>query len=171
MTSHELFSAMSPALAADVVEFSHTTDRNLYRAALEAVAQARKVRTVFLERQPRSERQSLMISSLCRPALSMAADTLLRNWLLKKQTAVLADFLNALGISHENGVVEELPKTVEDAQLVGAVEQLLGRHPHEVVAVYLHAFNFMNAESWVNLDSILQNEPRLRLPGAAPLMA
>ena len=157
---------MSPTLAGDVIEFSHASDRKLYRAALEAVAQARKVRAVFLERQPRADRQSLLIASLSRPALSIAADTLLRNWLLKKQTAVLADFLNALGIAHQNGVVEELPKTVEDDRLRAAVEQLLARHPQEVVAVYLHAFNFMNAESWANLDGILRTEPRLRLPGA-----
>jgi hypothetical protein len=166
MTSHELFAAMSPALAGDVIEFSHVHDRKLYKAALEAVAQARKVRAVFLERQPRPERQETLISTLIRPALSMASDTLLRNWLLKKHAALLCDFLNALGIAHENGVVEDLPKSVEDATLRGAVEQLLGKHPHEVVAVYLHAFNFMNAESWTNLDGILRSEPRLRLPGA-----
>ena len=165
MTSHELFAAMSPALAGDVIEFSHLHDRKLYKAALEAVAQARKVRAVFLERQPRPERLETLISALSRPALSMASDTLLRNWLLKQHAALLCDFLNALGIAHENGVVEDLPASVEDATLRGAVEQLLGKHPHEVVAVYLHAFNFMNAESWANLDGILRSEPRLRLPG------
>jgi len=107
-----------------------------------------------------------MASSLGRAGLSAAADTLLRNWLLKKQAKVLGDFLDALQIKHENGVVEELPKAVEDAALQQAVSRLLESHPHEVVAVYLHAFNFMNAESWGNLDALLQSEPRLRLPGA-----
>ena len=95
---------MSPALAGDVIEFSHLHDRKLYKAALEAVAQARKVRAVFLERQPRPERLETLISALSRPALSMASDTLLRNWLLKQHAALLCDFLNALGIAHENGV-------------------------------------------------------------------
>ena len=168
MTSYELFASMSPGLAAEVLEFNHANDRKLYRAAFEAVAQARKVRAVFLERQPRPERQAAMISSLSRSGLAMAADTLLRNWLLKKHTPVLADFLNALQIKHENGVVEDLPKSVEDTVLQPAVEQLLARHPHEVVAVYLQSFNFMNAESWANLDLILQTDPRLQLPGPAP---
>jgi hypothetical protein len=166
MTSYELFAVMSPALSGEVLEFNQTQDRNIYRASLEAVAQALKVRTVFLERQARTERHRTMASSLGRAGMAAAADTLLRNWLLKRQTKVLTDFLDALQIKHENGVVEDLPKAVEDAALNQAVQRLLESHPHEVVAVYLHAFNFMNAESWDNLDTLLQADPRLRLPAS-----
>jgi hypothetical protein len=167
MTSSELFAAMSPELAGDVLEFNHTTERNLYRAALEAVAQARKMRAKFLERQPRAERHAMLIGSLSRSGLAVAADSLLRNWLLKKHTLVLQDFLNGLQIKHENGVVEDLPKAVEDDALKAAIEQVLAKHPHEVVAVYLQAFNAMNAESWANLETLLASDPRLQLPGRA----
>ena len=163
MTSHELFAAMPASLAEDILEFSHTNDKKIYRAGLDAVAAARKLRSVFLERQPRQERYAAMTASLGRPALGMVADSLLRNWLLKKHTAILTDFLDALNIKHDKGVVEELPKTVEDAALRTAVETLLAKHPAEAVAVYLHAFNSMNAESWSNLDALLQSEPRLKL--------
>lgn len=167
MTSHELFATMPVALAHEILEFTHANDRNLFRAALDAVAQMRKLRPVFLERQPREERYRAMVSSLSRPALGGAADNLLRNWLLKKQTSVLIDFLDALGLKHEKGVIEELPKTVEDAVLTAAVETLLAKHPAGVVSVYLHSFNVMNAESWTNLDALLQKEPRLKLERAA----
>jgi len=163
MTSHELFAAMPAPLAAEILEFSHTNERKLYRAALDAVAQARKVRPVFLERQLPAERYSAMTASLGRPSMAMAADSLLRNWLLKKHTSLLVDFLDALNIKHEQGVVEELPKSVDDSALKIAVETLLAKHPAEAVAIYLHAFNSMNAESWTNLDTLLQAEPRLKL--------
>lgn len=158
---------MPVSLASDIIEFSHTSDKKLYRAALDAVAQARKVRPVFLERQPPAERNATIAGSLGRPALAIAADTLIRNWLLKKHTTLLVDFLDALNIKHEQGVVEDLPKSVEDAALKTAVETLLAKHPAEAVSVYLHAFNSMNAESWANLDVLLQSEPRLRLTGKA----
>src|SRR5438093_4499086 len=167
MTSHGLFAAMPATLATEILEFNHTNDRKLYRAALDAIAQSRRVRSVFLERQPRTERHTAMISSLSRPALATAADSLLRNWLLKKHTALLVDFLDALAIKHEKGVVEELPKSVDDAALKNAVETLLAKHPPEAVAVYLHAFNFMNAERWTNLENVLQTEPQLKLPREA----
>ena len=154
---------MPAPLAAEILEFSHTNERKLYRAALDAVAQARKVRPVFLERQPPAERYSAMTASLGRPSMAMAADSLLRTWLLKKHTSLLVDFLDALNIKHEQGVVEELPKSVDDSALKIAVETLLAKHSAEAVAIYLHAFNSMNAESWTNLDALLQAEPRLKL--------
>jgi len=163
MTSTELFAAMPASLALDILEFNHANDKQIYRAALDAVAAARKLRSVFLERQPWQERYTMMVASLSRPALGMVADGLVRNWLLKKYTAILTDFLDALGIKHDKGVVEDLPKSVEDSALKTAVETLLTKHPAEPVAVYLHAFNSMNAESWANLETILQSEPRLRL--------
>ena len=166
MTSTELFAAMSPALATDVIEFNHAEEKNVYRAALEAIAQSRKVRPVFLERMPREERLAHLIASLTRPQLGLAADTLLRCWLLRKHTTLLTDFLDTLGIPHEQGAVETLPKTVEDAALKKAVDSLLAKHPREVVAVYLRCFNSMNVENWDNLDRMLAEDARLAL-GAA----
>jgi hypothetical protein len=167
MTSTELFAAMSPALATEIVEYAHNTEKKLYRAALDAVAQSRKVRTVFLERQPRVQCHASVVQSLTRPPLAAAADSLLRHWLLKKHSALLIDFLDALSIKHDKGVVEELPKTVDDVALKTAVDSLLAKHPPEVVSIYLHAFNAMNAENWANLDRLIESEPSLQIKSEA----
>jgi len=82
---------------------------------------------------------------------------------VKKHAAMLADFLNALEIKNENGVLEDLPGTVDDAKLKGGVENLLGKYPHETVAVYLNAFNDMNAAGWANLKALLESDTRLQL--------
>ena len=75
LTSHELFGFMSPALADEILNFVHESDRPTYKSTLNAVAQARHVRPVFLERQPRVQRQAAMISTLSKPALEeMAQD-------------------------------------------------------------------------------------------------
>ncbi len=164
MKSHKIFAAMPPAVASDILEFSFASDKALYRAALEAVAQARKLRTVFLERQPRTERNATILSFLSRPGLEVVSDNLIRAWLLKKHTAVLTDFLDALAIKHDAGVVEgDLPTTVDDAALGSAIDTLLKKHPREVVAIYLHAFNDMNEARWPNLDVRLQDDPRLKI--------
>jgi hypothetical protein len=167
MTAHELFGAVTPALATDILEFAFTTEKPLYRAAIQAVAEARKVRPVYLERQPRLERHPMMITVLSRPALEPVSDNLLRAWLLKKHPGLLKDFLDALKVPHENGVVENLPETVDETALRAAVEQLLTKHPPEFVAVYLHTFNHMNESKWAALEALLQSEPRLKLKPAA----
>ncbi len=162
LTSHELFGFMSPGLADDILNFTHETDKPVYNAALNAIAQVRHVRPVFLERQPRAQRQEAMIATLSRPGLDAVAGGLIRVWLLKKHKPMLVDFLNMLGIKNEEGVVENLPAGMDDAKLKSAVETLLAKYPPETVAVYLNAFNDMNETSWANLKTILESDPRLQ---------
>ena len=162
LAAHELFGFMSPQLAAEILEYAYQSEKELYKATLAAVAQARRVRPVFLERQPRAERHVTMLSTLTRPALEPAAGGLLRGWLLKKHTALLADFLDALGVPHKDGVIEALPETMDDATLHAAVEKVLAKHPPEVVAVYLHAFYEMNETRWQNMKTLLETDPRLQ---------
>jgi len=163
LTSHELFGFMSLNLANDILDFAHESDKPTYKATLQAVAQARHLRPVFLERQPRAQRHAAMISTLSRPALDVVAGGLVRAWLLKKHKAMLVDFLNALEIKNEEGVVEDLPAGMDDAKLKAAVETLLAKYPPEPVAVYLNAFNDMNEAKWANLKALLASDPRLQL--------
>jgi hypothetical protein len=167
LTSHELLGFMSPPLALDILTYAYESDKPLYRATLGAVADARKLRPVFLERQPRPQRHAAMLATLSRPALDLVAGNLLRIWLLKKHKQMLADFLDALGIPHQEGVVEDLPAAMDEAKIRAAVDALLGKYPPEVVAVYLHAFSEMNTVAWPILKTMLESDPRLQLGGAS----
>lgn len=154
---------MSPAMANDIITFTFENEKPTYRATLNAVAQAQHVRGVFLERQPKAQRHATMASSLSKPNLEMAAGNLIRVWLIKKHKSMLVDFLNALEIKNEDGVVEDLPASMDDAKLKAAVDTLLGKYPPEAVAVYLNAFNDMNQANWANLKSMLESDTRLQL--------
>jgi hypothetical protein len=154
---------MSPAMANEIVAFTHETDKPVYKATLAAVAQARHVRPIFLERQPRAQQHAEIIASLGRPALEAAAAGLIRAWLVTKHKPMLVDFLNALGIENKDGVVDDLPKEMDDAKLKSAIEILIAKHPPEVVSVYLNAFNDMNEAHWANLKTLLESDARLQL--------
>jgi hypothetical protein len=163
LTSHELFGFMSPALANDILNFAYESEKPIYKATLKGVAQALHVRPVYLERQPRAQRHTSMIQILSRPGLDAVAAALLREWLVKKYKAMLVDFLNALEIKNEEGVVDDLPQAIDDAKLKAAIEALLAKYPHEAVAVYLNAFNDMNQANWANLKQILESDSRVQL--------
>jgi uncharacterized iron-regulated membrane protein len=163
LTSHELIGFMSPGLSQDILAFAYESDKPLYRATLSAVAEARKLRPVFLERQPRPQRHAAMLTTLARPALELVSANLIRAWLLKKYNGMLVDFLNALSIEHKDGVVEDLPAAMDDAKLLAAVDAVLVKYPSEVVAVYLNAFNDMNEVEWPNLKAMLEADKRLQL--------
>lgn len=163
LTSHELIGFMSPNLAGEILAYAFESDKPLYRSTLNAVAEIRKVRPIFLERQPRPQRNTAIIASLSRPALETAAASLIRVWLVKKQNAMLCQFLDALSIPHKEGVVDDLPPSMDDEKLRAAVEGLLAKFPHEAAAVYLLAFNEMNEANWPNLKTMLETDPRLQL--------
>jgi hypothetical protein len=163
--AYELFGFMSPVLATEIIEQTFGTNKELYRATLAAVAEARRVRPAFLERKPRVDRHRDMVDMLSRPRMNVAASGLIRGWLMKNETTMLADFLDALGIEHKEGAVDDLPEQVEDDKLKAAVEMLLSKYSPEKVAIYLHAFNEMNEVRWSNLASILEAESRLQLGG------
>jgi hypothetical protein len=165
LTSHELYGFMSPNLALEILTYAFESDKALYRATLQAVAEARKVRPVFLERQPRTERHTQMLSTLARPSLELVTANLIRAWLVKKHKNMLIDFLNGLGIQHNEGVVEDLPESMSDEKLRPAIDALLAKYPQEAVAVYLHAFNDMNEANWPNLKTMLESDSRLQLGG------
>jgi|SRR6266850_3539090 len=165
LTSHELLGFMSPALAQEIIAYTYESDRPLYRATLQAVADARKVRYVFMERQPRVERHNAMVATLSKPALELVTGNLVRTWLLKKYKSMLVDFLDGLAVPHNEGVVEDLPATIPDDKLRTAVDALLVKYPPEVVSVYLNAFNDMNEVDWPNLKAMLESDPRLQLGG------
>src|SRR5262245_60331446 len=125
LTSHELLGFMSPSLALEILNYVYESDKPLYRATLAAVADAKKLRPVFMERQPRPQRHATMLATLARPSLEMVTGNLLRAWLLKKYNGMLVDFLDALGIQHKEGVVENLPENMEDGKLKVAVDKIL----------------------------------------------
>ena len=165
LTSHELFGFMSPALAVRIIEFAHEENKELYRTTLVTVAEARKLRPAFFERTPRPARHATMAAMLARPRLELIAANLLRDWLMKHQTPMLADFLDALGVTHKEGAVDELPATIDEPKLQAAIEKLLTKYPAEEVAVYLNAFYTMNDVRWPNLESVLKTDPRLQFGG------
>src|SRR5581483_506194 len=163
LSAHELLGFMSPGLASEILAYAHESDKPLYRVTLAAVAEARKVRPIFLERQPRTEQHTAMLATLTRPSMEVAASNLVRTWLVRKQRPMLEDVLNSLGITHNEGVVDDLPKSMDDAKVKPAVEALLAKYPREAVAVYLLAFNEMNEATWPNLKTMLETDPRLQL--------
>jgi hypothetical protein len=167
LTSHELLGFMSPPLANDILNFAYESDKPTYKATMSGVAQALRVRPVYLERQPRAQRHASMVQVLSKPGLDAVTGTLIRAWLVQKHKAMLIDFLNALAIPNKDGVVDDLPAGMDDAKLKGAVDTLLGKYAPEIVAIYLNAFNDMNEANWANLKTMLESDSRLQLGGGA----
>ena len=88
---------------------------------------------------------------------------LLRGWLVRSETGLITEFLNALGIAHDKGVVEEFPPTIDGAKLATAVDVVLARHPREKVILYLNVLKASSGVNWPQLGELLDHDPRLQL--------
>ena len=165
LTFHELIGFMSPKMANQILEDTQANNREVYRALVAAMAEAQKMRPVFIGRQPKERRHKNFVQMLSRIGAEEHAGNLIRSWLFKEHKDVLTDFLGKLGIEHEEGMVDELPDSIDDAKLNEAVDLLLEKHDQELVAVYLTAFNASNENRWDNLDALLADDERLQFHG------
>lgn len=165
MRSHEIFQRVSPALAAQIFVWLQADQKPVYKAAIQGLANQRKLRPVFVERKPPAERHAWMQAALSRPVSDALASHVLQAWLLGANKAMLCDFLDGLEIEHdEDGTVETIPPAPPKEKIAAAVTQLLEKYPAETVAIYLHAFRDMDAAvQWPPLDEILAEKRELQI--------
>ena len=160
---YELMGFMSPELAQEIVEYVFANEKDTYRAVLAAVAEAHRVRPMFLERRPRKLRHAQMIATLSRPRLEEGAATLMRSWLLGAESGMIAQFLDTLEIPHKDGVVEDFPEEVPDEKLNQAIDTLLEKYTPERVVVYLNTVRATGGVEWPNLEKRFREDERLQL--------
>ncbi|MEO6969625.1 MAG: hypothetical protein ABI217_01875 [Chthoniobacterales bacterium] len=165
MKSHQIFQQMSPALAAEILGYLQKTQTPVFKSVVQTLASQRNLRSVFVERKPPHERYAWIKNALSRKPADTLAAHLLQAWLLGAQKTMLCDFLDSLGIAHdEDGTVEQLPESPPKEKLSTVVTQLLGKYPAETLAVYLHAFHDMDSTaSWPPLGEVLAEDERLWL--------
>jgi len=165
LTFHELIGFMSPKMANRILEDTQANNREVYRALVASMAQAQKMRPVFIGRQPKERRHKSFVQMLSRAGAEEHAGNLIRGWLFKEHKDVLTGFLGKLGIEHEEGMVDDLPESISDDALNAAVDLLIEKYDRELVAVYLTAFNASNENRWGNLDALLAEDERLQFHG------
>lgn len=168
MKAHLLFEKMSPAMAAEIISYLHAEQKDVYKAIVQGLASQRNLRGVFIERKPPNERHAWMQAALRRPVSDALASHLVQAWLLGAQKQMLCDFLDALGIAHdEHGTVEDLPACPPKEKIDAAIAQLLAKNPAETVAIYLHAFRDMDSEvQWPALNELLEEKSELQFAPA-----
>jgi hypothetical protein len=82
----------------------------------------------------------------------LVAARLLVSYHLEHQRPMMAAFLDALGIAHDNGLIAEEDVTAPDvARLQEAAQSLAGSFPAEDVALYLSTLTWQDPDTWGRL--------------------
>jgi len=162
MTAPEIFGVLSASQSAEILNWLANHDRPAYRNCASMLATRRKLRPVFVERKPRDEKNQWMQDALTRPANADLALEILQVWTLGNNLAMVAEFLDALAISHDGkGLIDQIPSEPPAEKVQSAVEALLANHGVFQVFVYLHLFAGMDEEGWLTLKGLLATHPAL----------
>jgi len=71
---------------------------------------------------------------------------------LAEQRAMMGTFLDALGIKHENGLIEQDDVKPDAEKLGPAVDKLKAEYPPEDVKLYLETLKCQDPETWGAID-------------------
>lgn len=152
-------------MALSLVDWMRTEEKPVFKATLTSLAQQKKLRPVFLERKPRAEQAAWVADNLKLRLSEAIGENVLQIWLLKKKQAMLAAFLNQVGIPHDgNGAVDgDLPATLDAAKVAAAVKDCAEKYPAEELAIYLHLFQLQQPGGWPEVDAALAANPTVKL--------
>ncbi len=164
MKAHQIISALSPALQQEILGYLQTETREAFRTALYQVGSARKLRPQYFDNKSRTERGEWLLGHLKQKTFDGVTEQLLQLWLLKAKVPMLTAFLDAAGIKHDGkGQVDDLPETLEPAQVDAGIEAMLKEHPPEQVALYLTLFQQQRPDGWPAITEALEKRSELKL--------
>ena len=156
MRSNEIFSSMSPEAALSFLTEVHESAPAVEEIALSAAAGAFRLRPVFLRRQPRKRQAEWMRQALSRTAMAAVAEEVLAEYFLEYHNELLSEFLDALGLEHEKGVLKaSAPECPQPAALAKLVEQFRKGKDPERRELLLRAFAAQSAIDWPDLEALL----------------
>jgi hypothetical protein len=166
MLAHEIFQQASSALSHRIIAWFRTDERPVYKAAVAAMAQQRKMRPVYiLEKKTKEQQEEWMLENLRLKSSEAVGENFLQIWLMKSRQPMLVHFLNALGVRHDGkGAVDgDLPPSFDPEVTKKAVAELAERFAAEEVAVYLNLFQLQQPNGWPELTAALEANPSVRL--------
>lgn len=164
MKAQQILKAVSPELRQQILTYLQSDERPAYRAVIQSLAQARKLRPQFILEKSRPQQAEWLLNQLYMKTNDPVAEQILQIWLLKSQREMLTTFLDAVEIQHDGkGQVDELPEDISEEKAAAGIEALLAKFPGEQVALYLHMFQLQRTEGWPGLTTAMEKTEALKL--------
>lgn len=86
------------------------------------------------------------------------------NYHLERQRPMMAAFLDALGVAHENGLIsDETVVKPESEKLRAAATQLASQYPADEVSLYFSTLVSQDPETWGELAELPQTDAEIKV--------
>jgi hypothetical protein len=156
MKPHEIFGRMSQERALHVLQQVKAKLPGVYTQAMGAACVTLKARPQFLMKQSKEKQAQFVRSALARFAASPIAEEVLAAYFLEVRRDLLTEWLDALGIEHENGILkQDNPTEPAGEKLAAAVAKFRTGDGGDDRELLLQAFAAQSAVAWPALDALL----------------
>jgi hypothetical protein len=128
MRPNQLLQAIGAELRMQIMTYLQTEQRAAYKAVIESLAPAKRLRPAFILEKSRAKQAEWLLEQLNTKSNEEVTAQIFQIWLLKGQAQMLITFLDAAGIAHDGkGEVTELPEVIADRQGRGRRDRLARR--------------------------------------------
>lgn len=165
MKSHDIFSAVDPAVVTEILDWFRANDKGIYKSAVSTLAANRKLRPVFVQNKSMAEQYAWIHKTLQIKACDEIGDQILQAYLMAGQQSMLGMFCDGLGIPHDGkgSVVGDLPKGIDKNRLDATVDKLVDVFDPKIFTLYLHCFNMQRMGGYPTLTEKIESDERLKL--------
>lgn len=157
MRPHQVFARLDPEHARRVLLELGERAPGLFGQALQVASAALKARPVYLRRQPPEKRADAVRRAAARVSADELAEELLAAYFIECRRPLLVEWLEALGLEHEKGILkEDSPACPPVEKLQEAVASFRkGADPADR-ELLVQAFAAQSAIDWHDLEALLK---------------
>ena len=157
MRPHQIIAAMSAEDFDRIMAAIEAESPEALQSTTIAAAQVLKYRPKFLLKQPREKRLGSLKGAMSRTTASTLAEELLAIYFLKCRLPLLEEWLDLLGLEHEDGILtqDEAPCPEADVLAERVATFRSGDDPATRLLL-LRVFNAQTAIEWPALDALLE---------------
>jgi hypothetical protein len=157
MRPHQIFAVMSQEKCGQIMENISQQSPDAVKQTVAAAAIALKFRPQFLLKQPLAMRVSSVRRALSRTSANALAEELLAVYFLKCRLDLLTEWLDLLGLEHEEGILKsDVAQSPPDAELRDKIARFRGTDADEDRELLLKAFAAQTAIDWPVLDALIE---------------
>ena len=158
MRPNQIFAAMSQEKCGQIMEKIAKESPEAIKQTVAAAALALKFRPQFLLKQPLAMRVSSVRRALSRTSANALAEELLAVYFLKCRLDLLTEWLDLIGLEHEEGILKaEVVTSPSESALKESVAKFRGASADEDRELLLQAFAAQTAIDWPVLDRLIEN--------------
>ena len=156
MRPHQIIGGMSPEDFDRIMAEIEAESPEALQSTTVAAAQVLKFRPKFLLKQPREKRLASLKGAMSRTTGAALGEELLAVYFLKCQLPLLEEWLDLMGLEHEEGILtqEEVPCPDAD-ELAKRVETFRSGDDPGTRTLLLRVFSGQAAIEWPALDELL----------------